>query len=142
MVDVFKPTIFSKSILLKTPTFYGRLVGRPCSCMLYRENHFKLERDWVVVIWCIHLIIIVVSIGIIGLFQLVPIIDISLYTHIFVCMHAYISNVINFNWYLTFLTYICFICASYIHISLWTRCVWICMYTLICIGHTYTLKNK
>ena len=28
------------------------------------------------------------------------------------------------------------------HISLWTRCVWICMYTLVCIGHTYTLKIK
>ena len=25
---------------------------------------------------------------------------------------------------------------------LWTRCVWICMYTLVCIGHTYTLKIK
>ena len=31
---------------------------------------------------------------------------------------------------------------AFMHIFLWTRCVWICMYTLVCIRHTYTLKIK
>ena len=62
--------------------------------------------------------LIVVSIGIIGFFQLVSILT-FLYTHIlFLCMYAFNSNDINFNWYLTFHTYICFICAYYIPISL------------------------
>ena len=28
------------------------------------------------------------------------------------------------------------------HILLWTSYVWICMYTLVCTKHTYTLKNS
>ena len=69
---VFKHTIFSKPIL-KTPTFNGRLDGRSCSYMLYSENHFKLEHDWVVGIMRYTLDLIVVSIGIIEFFQLVSI---------------------------------------------------------------------
>ena len=48
----FSNTFFS-NLFLKTPTFHGRMDGRSCSCMLYIENHFKLEHDWVVVIWVI-----------------------------------------------------------------------------------------
>jgi len=36
-------------------------------------------------------------------------------------MYAYTSNSINFDWYLTFHTYMCFICAYYIPISLSTN---------------------
>ena len=50
--------------------------------------------------------IIVVSIGIID-FSIGINLDIFfLYTHIFLCMYAYISNSINFDWYLIFHTYI------------------------------------
>ena len=45
MVVIFKHTIFSNPFL-KTPTFYGRMDGRSCSCMHYSENLFKLEHDW------------------------------------------------------------------------------------------------
>ena len=48
-------------------------------------------------------------------------IDIFLYTHIFLCMYAYSSNCINFDWYLIFHTYIWFICAYYIPIFLSTN---------------------
>ena len=37
--------------------------------------------------------------------------------------------------------YILFEPRAFIHIHLWTRCVWICMYILVCTWHTYTLKN-
>ena len=43
--------------------------------------------------------LIVVSIGIIEFFQLVSILIFFLYTHMFVCMYAYISNSIDFDWY-------------------------------------------
>ena len=68
MVEFFKQTIFFKPIL-KTPTIDGRLDGRSCLCMLYIENHFKHEHDWVVGYMSYTLdLIIVVSIGIIELF--------------------------------------------------------------------------
>ena len=83
------------------------------------ENHFKHEHDWVVGNMRYTFDIIVVSIGIIGSFQLV-----SILTFFFVCiliyflwMYALTSNSINFDWYLTFHTYICFVCAYYIPIS-------------------------
>ena len=52
--------------------------------------------------------LIVVSIGIIEFFQLVSILTFFVYSYIFVCMYAFISNSINFDWYLIFHTYICF----------------------------------
>ena len=42
-------------------------------CMLIIENHFKLEHEWAVGNMRYTLDLIVVSIGIIGLFQLVSI---------------------------------------------------------------------
>jgi len=51
--------------------------------------------------------IIVVFIGIIGFFQLVSIWLFLVYSYMFVCMYAFKSNDINFNWYLFFHTYIC-----------------------------------
>ena len=91
MVEIFKLTIFS-NLFLKTPTFHGRLVGSSCSCMLYSENHFELEHEWMVGYMRYTLGLIVVSIGIIGFFQLVSML-IFLYTHIFVCMNALNSSI-------------------------------------------------
>ena len=68
--------------------------------------------------------LIVVSIGIIGIFQLVSILTFLVYSYIFLCMYAYYSNSINFDWYLIFHTYMCFICAYYIPISLSTNHVY------------------
>ena len=88
------------NLFLKTPTVHGRMDGRSCSCMLYNENHFKLEHDWVVVIWCIHLIIIICfnwyHWDSFNWYQFWP----FLYTHIclYVCMF-FNSNSINFDWY-------------------------------------------
>ena len=39
----------------------------------------------------------------------------------FLCMYAYTSNSINFDWYLIFHTYMCFDCAYYISIFLSTN---------------------
>ena len=41
--------------------------------------------------------IIVVSIGIIGFFQLVSILTFLVYSYIFLCMYAFTSNYINFD---------------------------------------------
>ena len=97
--------------------------GRSCSCMLYIENLFNLDHEWEDRNMRYTLDLIVVSIGIIEFFQLVSILS-FLYTHIFLCMYAYISNSINFDWYLNFHTYIDFICAYYIPISLSTNLVY------------------
>ena len=58
--------------------------------MPYIENHFKLEHDWEDRNMRYTLDIIVVSIGIIGFFQLVSILT-FLYTHIYlyVCMLSF-----------------------------------------------------
>ena len=45
--SIFKP-------IFENPTFQERLVGRSCSCMLYSENHFKLEHDWEVRLYDIY----------------------------------------------------------------------------------------
>ena len=100
------------NLFLKTPTFHGRLDGRSCSCMLYSENLFKLVHEWVVGNMRYTLDNIVVSIGIIGFFQLVSILTFIVYSYIFLCMYAYSSNSINFDWYLNFHTYICFYLCS------------------------------
>ena len=116
MVEIFNRTLFS-NLFLKTPTFYGRIDGRSCSCMLYCENHFNFEHDWEDRIMRYTLDLIVVSIGIIGFFQLVSIIDIFLYTHMFLCMYAYISNNINFDWYPIFsYIYVFLLCLLYFYI--------------------------
>ena len=81
------------------------------------ENHFKLEHDWVVGNMRYTFDIIVVSIGIIGFFQLISILTFLVYSYIFLCIYAFTSYSINFDWYLTFHTYMCFICAYYIPIS-------------------------
>ena len=73
LVEIFKQTTLSNLFFLKTPTFHGRLDGRSCSCMLYSENHFKLEYDWEDRNMRYTLDLIVISIGIIGFFQLVSI---------------------------------------------------------------------
>ena len=65
--------------------------------------------------------LIVVSIGIIGFFQLVSILTFLVYSYMLLYMYAYIPNSINFDWNLIFHTYICFICAYYIPIFLSTN---------------------
>ena len=47
--------------------------------------------------------IIIVSVGIIGFFQLVSILTFFVYSYIFLCMYAYSSNSINFDWYIIFI---------------------------------------
>jgi len=79
---------------------------------------FILNHDWVVGYMRYTLVFIVVSIGIIELFQLVSIWHLFVYSYMFVfyiCMLA-LHIVSNFNWYLSF-TYIYrwFICASRYH---------------------------
>ena len=119
MVEIFKRTLFSNLFLKTLPSKGGWMGDHAHVCfivkiilnvnMIGRIGYMRYTFD-----------IIVVSIGIIGFFQLVSILT-FLYTHIFVCMYAFISYSINFDWYLTFHTYICFICAYYIPISLSTK---------------------
>ena len=76
-------------------------------------------------IWDIHLILLLfllVSLNSFNWYQFWH----FLYTHIFSYMYACISKNINFNWYLSFHTYIyiCFSCAYYIPISLSTNLVY------------------
>ena len=55
--------------------------------MLYSENHFKLEHDWEDRNMRYTLDLIVVSIGIIGFFQLVSILTFScILIYFYVCM--------------------------------------------------------
>ena len=56
--------------------------------------------------------------------------------------------------YMSILSKLCLFCPNcwlyiyileplaFMHILLWTRCVWICMYSLVCTRHTYALKIK
>ena len=90
LVVVFKHTIFV-NLFLKTPTFQGWLDGRSCSCMLYSENHSKPEHEMGGRNMRYTLDLIVVSIGIIELFQLVSILTFLVYSYMFwfmyVCLH-------------------------------------------------------
>ena len=96
---------------MKIPTIYGWLDGRSCSCMLYSENHFKTCAWMGGSNMRYTLIIIVVSIGIIGLFQLVPILTFIVYSYIFiyVCLHF---KEYQFLLVSIFHTYICFVYAK------------------------------
>ena len=116
----FSNILYFSNLFLKTPTFHGRMDGRSCSCMLYIENLFKLEHDWEDRNMRYTLDLIVVSIGIIEFFQLVSILTFLVYSYIFVyvCLHF---KEYQFQLVSTFHTYICFICAYYIPISLSTR---------------------
>jgi len=58
------------------------------------------------------------------------------YDHVFQ-LHVYVYLVQTIDY-----TYTSFEPRAFMHIFLWTRCVWICMYTLVCIKHTYALKYK
>ena len=101
---VFKHTIFFKPIFLKPPTFHGRLDGRSCSCILYCENHFNLEHDGRLGNMRYTLDLIVISIGIIGFFQLVSKLIIFVYTHIlfsYICMYQ-CQLVYSFHTYIRF----------------------------------------
>ena len=42
----FSNILYFSNLFLKTPTIHGRMDGRSCSCMLYNENHLRLEHDW------------------------------------------------------------------------------------------------
>ena len=70
LVEFFKQSLFS-NLFLKTPTIHGWLDGRSCSCILYSENHFKLEPWLGGRLYELYHAFIVMSIGIIELFQLV-----------------------------------------------------------------------
>ena len=74
--------------------------------MLYSENLFKLEHEWEDRNMRYTLDIIVVSIGIIEFFQIGINLDFSCILIYSLCMYAYISYSINFDWYLIFHTYI------------------------------------
>ena len=57
--------------------------------MLYSENHFKPEHGWEARLYELYFDIIVISIGIIGFFQLVSTLTFLVYSYIFflyVCM--------------------------------------------------------
>ena len=43
LVEIFKQTTLSNLFFLKTPTFNGRLDGRPWSSMFHLANHLKLN---------------------------------------------------------------------------------------------------
>ena len=77
--------------IFENPNLKGRLDGRPCTCLLYSENHFKLEHDWVIGYMRYTLDIVCVSIGIIEFFQLVSLLTFFLYTHIcfYICMLSF-----------------------------------------------------
>ena len=81
-VEFFKHTIFS-NLFFENPHLQGRLVGRPCLVCSLLKIHLKYVHEWVVSNMRYTLDLIIVSIGIIGSFQLVSILTILLYTHIF-----------------------------------------------------------
>ena len=104
--------------------YHRRVVGwGPCSCMLYCENYFKLDHVWEDRNMMYTLDLIVVSIGIIEFFHLVSILTFLVYSYIcmYVCSHF---KEYQFQLVSNFHTYICFICAYYIHISLSTNLVY------------------
>ena len=84
---VFKHTIFS-NLFLKTLPIQGRLVGRPCLACALLKIILNMCMKWVVGNMSYTLDIIVVSIGIIGFFQLVSILTFLVYSYIFmyVCL--------------------------------------------------------
>ena len=88
----FSNILYFQTYFFENPTFHGRLDGSPCLVCFYWKSFLNMCMKWVVGNMRYTLDIIVVSIGIIGSFQLVSILT-FLYTHIlFLCMYA-------FNWY-------------------------------------------
>ena len=149
MVEFSNKLSFS-NLFLKTPTFYGRLDGRSCSCVLYSENYFKLEHEWVVGNMRYTSDIIVVSIVSLDSFNWYQYWH-FLYTHIYflyVCMLTLqiVSILIGTHFSYTYIffmyvclyfieyqfrlvsnfhTYRCFICAYYISIFFFKHKFWV-----------------
>ena len=104
LVEFFKQTIFSNLFLLKTLPSTGGWMGDHAHVCFIVKIIVNLNMCWEDRNMRYTFDIIVVSIGIIGFFQLVSILTFSLYTHIlFLCMYAFNYNGINFNWYLIFI---------------------------------------
>ena len=109
LVEFFKQIIFS-NLFLKTPTFHGRMDGRSCSCMLYSENHLNLNMIGRIGNMSYTFDIIVVSIGIIGFFQLVSILTFLVYSY-----NVFVYVCFQFLWYQFQLLSI----YSYIYKKIW-----------------------